>query len=568
MKELRTVVKLVARERRDIWLSIFFGVVAGLTTVGLFGASGYLISKAALTPPLYTLIIVIAMVKLFGFIRGLGRYAERLFSHRATFTILSHLRTRFFDILEPRVPRIFQKYRSGDLLSRVIGDVESLQNFFLRVYYPPIVLVIVFLSTILFTAFFSFMLTSVFLLGLVMVGVVIPLVMASKQRKSQQSVRKGRGEMSVKLTEWMYGFRDLKIYQRLAEQEQELKQSMEDHEQDHEHQQLQMVQGQSLNTLVALTVTWVVTAVSVWLVAAGDMDGLFLAMFIMISLMVFEDAGPMAAVPLHLEDNRHAAERLFSLEDKQKQQPVEPMEAQAPLSFTVERVTYSFPDSLVPVLRDVSLTIPAGSKTAVIGASGSGKSTLQQLLLAMDDAGSGRIYVNGKDITAVEPESLWDRVNVMLQENHYFYGTIRENLAIADEEATDEEMTEVLKTVQLAHFSPGDRVEERGDNLSGGEKQRLALARAYLKRAHTWLLDEPFSSVDALTQQELSEDFREITADDTVVFISHNLKGLEQMDQIIVMDHGEVVETGGYEELMERKGYLYELKKVEQEMIG
>ncbi|SDJ80716.1 thiol reductant ABC exporter subunit CydC [Salimicrobium halophilum] len=568
MKELTTVVKLVAKERRDIWLSIFFGVLAGLTTVGLFGASGYLISKAALTPPLYTLIIVIAMVKLFGFIRGLGRYAERLFSHRATFTILSHIRTRFFDVLEPRVPQIFQKYRSGDLLSRVIGDVESLQNFFLRVYYPPIVLVIVFLSTILFTAFFSWMLALIFFLGLIMVSVIIPLFMASRQRKSQQSVREGRGELSVALTEWMYGFRDLKIYQRLKKQEEELASSMNEHEKQQERQQLQIVHGQSLNTFVALTATWVVTAASVWLVQAGDMDGLFLAMFIMISLMVFEDAGPMATVPVYLEDNRHAAERLFSLEEESSPRTVEPLETDAPLSFAMERVTYSFPEAPAPVLRDISLSIPAGSKTAIIGASGSGKSTVSQLLLAMDEAQDGRVSVNGKDIVGVEQGSLWDRVNVILQENHFFYGTIKDNLAIADDTATGEAMNEVLEKVQLAHFSPEDRVEERGDNLSGGEKQRLALARAYLKQSHTWLLDEPFSSVDALTQAELSEDFWKVAAEDTVVLISHNLKGLERMDQIIVMDHGELVEAGNYDELMEKKGHFYELKQVEREIVG
>src|SRR5690625_3415277 len=148
MKELKAVTRLVFKEKRDIFLSIMLGIVAGLATVGLFSASGYLISKAALETPLYALILVISAVKLLGFIRALSRYAERYFSHRATFTILSNMRVAFFEKLELAVPGIFQQYQSGDLLSRVVGDVERLQNYFLRVFYPPIVMAIVFLSTI------------------------------------------------------------------------------------------------------------------------------------------------------------------------------------------------------------------------------------------------------------------------------------------------------------------------------------------------------------------------------------------------------------------------------------
>src|SRR5699024_7220949 len=138
MKGLQTVLKILMMEKRDIVYSIIFGFVAGLSAVGLFAASGYLISKAALVPPLYTLIILTSMVKLLGLIRALSRYAERYFSHRATFTMLSNLRVSFFKKLEPLAPGIFNRYRSGDLLARIVGDVESLQNFFLRVVYPPI----------------------------------------------------------------------------------------------------------------------------------------------------------------------------------------------------------------------------------------------------------------------------------------------------------------------------------------------------------------------------------------------------------------------------------------------
>lgn len=145
MKELRHITTLVLRERKDVLLSILLGFAAGIAAVGLFATSGYLISKGALTPPIYTLTVMIAVLKLFGFARAFSRYGERYFSHRATFSILSNLRVSFYKKLEPLAPRIFQKYRSGDLLARIVGDVESLQNYFLRVFYPPAVLVLVFM---------------------------------------------------------------------------------------------------------------------------------------------------------------------------------------------------------------------------------------------------------------------------------------------------------------------------------------------------------------------------------------------------------------------------------------
>lgn len=146
MGELKTVFWLTLKEKRDVALAVIFGFLAGLAGVALLGASGYLISKAALTAQMTTLVVMAASLKLFGFAAAITRYAERLFSHRATFTMLGHLRSGFFERLAPLAPGIFQRHQSGDLLSRIVGDVESLQNFLLRVLYPPIVVGMVLLA--------------------------------------------------------------------------------------------------------------------------------------------------------------------------------------------------------------------------------------------------------------------------------------------------------------------------------------------------------------------------------------------------------------------------------------
>ncbi|SDP13424.1 thiol reductant ABC exporter subunit CydC [Halobacillus sp. SY10] len=568
MKELKEVIRLVVLEKRDIVLSIVFGFLAGMSAVGLFGASGYLISRAALIPPLYALTVLIAFLKLFGFARALGRYAERYFSHRATFTILSNLRLAFYKKLEPHAPRIFQKYRSGDLLSRIVGDVESLQNFFLRVYYPPVVLVIIFLGTVVFASIFSISIAIVLLLGLVVTGLLIPAWYTVKQRKLASRVREARGELSTEAAEWLYGFRDLKIYQQLEDKKEMLHQSSDDYIRESERDSRQMLSSHSWNTFATLLVSWIVTGLGAFLVAEGDLNGLFLAMLVMISLTVFENAAPMAVLPSHLDDSKRASKRLFSIvEEENRGTETYNLDGKLAPSMQVCDVSYRFPDEEREALTGVTLSIPAGSKTAIVGASGSGKSTLLQLFMKFQIPSMGELMVNGKNITEISEESIWENSNVVLQENHYFYGNIRENLQLAGEDLSDEEMKLVLEEVGL-EFDLDQPVFEKGENLSGGERQRLSIARAFLKGKRLWLLDEPTSSVDALTERMIFNHLYERASQDTVVLISHRLSGLEKMDQIIVMAEGEVAEAGSYDELMQKQGHFYEMKQIEKNIFS
>lgn len=571
MRDLLVVIKLMMVEKKDILYSIFFSVVAGISAVGLFAASGYLISKAALAPPLYALIVLTSTVKLLGITKAISRYAERYFSHRATFTILSNLRVSFFEKLEPLAPGIFQKYRSGDLLSRIVGDVESLQNFFLRVFYPPIVLITVFLCTILFTTFYSVYVALILLAGLFLTAFVVPALFAVRQAKIDSRVREERGELSTEVTEFLHGFRDLKIYQKLEGKEKKLIQSSDSYIKEQEIENVNTLYSQSVNTFVSLLVSWFVLAMGTYLVVEGQLDGIFLAMLLMISLTVFEDASPMAVFPIHIQDSKRAANRLFSVVQKQdepeKSEKLEHLQPNQLLSIEMDDVTFAFADEWRLALKTINMEIPAGSKTAIVGPSGSGKSTLLQLLLNIHSIEQGKICFDGVSIDQINQETIWEEAKVVLQENHFFFGTIRDNLLLAKDDLTDEQMNTMLAKVKLEHFSLTDHVFEKGENLSGGEKQRLAIARAMLKDGRLWLLDEPTSSVDALTEQSIYEYLFEQAKDDTLVLVSHRLTGLERMDQIIVMEHGTIIESGTFDELIQARGYFYEMKQIEKSLL-
>ncbi|NBJ67950.1 MULTISPECIES: thiol reductant ABC exporter subunit CydC [Clostridia] len=568
MKELTFVMRMMMKEKKDIVLSIVFGFIAGMAAVLLFSASGYLISKAAFAPPFYTLMLVIASVKLLSFVRAFSRYGERYVSHRGTFTMLSQLRMAFYEKLEPLAPGIFHKYRSGDLLARIVGDVESLQNFFLRVVYPPVVLALVFMSTIFFTTFYSFQTAVILLIGFLLTAIVIPAIFAVRQRAIDSEVRIKRASLSTEVTELLYGFRDLKIYQQLDDKEQQLLQASESYIKEQAKEERTTLLNQSLNQFISLLVTVAVLAAGAYLIGKDELDGIFLAMLIMITLTVFEEAPAMAVFPNHFNDSSRAAKRLFSIiNQKEKLVHKEDLVISEAPEIQMEDVTFTFSTEERPAVEGVHVYMPSGSKTAFVGASGSGKSTLMQLMLQLITPDQGKVTINGTEMASVQQESIWKAANVVLQENHFFYGTIRDNLLLANDTVADAELQATLRKVQLEHFHLDDRVYERGENLSGGEKQRLAMARAMLKSGKLWLLDEPTSSLDAVTEHMVYEHLFREAADDTLVLISHRLAGLEKMDQIIVMDEGKIVEAGTFATLMEKQGYFYEMKKLEYNLL-
>ncbi|GGF90929.1 thiol reductant ABC exporter subunit CydC [Paenibacillus albidus] len=571
MNELAILSKAMMQERKDIVLSIVGGFIAGIAGVALFSASGYLISQTVFAPPLYTLIVLTSMVKLLGLLRAASRYGERLYSHRATFSMLSRLRTSFFAKLIPLTPGILNKNRSGDLLARIVGDVESLQNYFLRVAYPPIIVVMVFLATILFTSAFSFWIACLFVLGMLVTALVVPGIVLLGQRKIHGRVRQQRAMLSTEVTEVLYGFRDLKVYGQLAQREQQLQQASARLAAEQQRAAGHLLRGQSMHAFVTLFISWGVLSLGAYLIMDGALAGVFLAMLVMASLTVFEEAAAMSTLPAYKQDSEHAAKRLTETvltSDVQSAQPDGVLSADHAVSVELSSVTFQYEGEWRPALKDMSLHILPGSKTAIVGPSGSGKSTIIELLLKLRTPTAGDIRLNDESVKELDEASIWQTVNVVLQQSHFFRGTIRDNLLLNEEGHSNEQLSDVLAKVQLPNTSLTDMVYEKGENLSDGEKQRLALARAMLRKGRLWLLDEPTSSLDYVTEQRVLQHLFAQAAEDTLLLICHRLTGLEEMDRIVVMEQGRVVETGSYSELMKQKGYFYEMKKIERQMIG
>jgi ATP-binding cassette subfamily C protein CydC len=401
---------------------------------------------------------------------------------------------------------------------------------------------------------------------------VVPALVLMQQRKMNGQVREQRAALSTEVTEVLYGFRDLKVYGQLIQREQQLQQTSAALASRQRRDAGQLLRGQSMHIFVTYLVTWGVLLLSSFLIADGVFAGVYLAMLILAAQTVFEESAAMAVLPAYKLDSEYAAKRLnetvrTSEEKNDQPQGLVPMPEEA-VSIDLSHVSYQYEDEWRRALNDVSVHFPSGSKTAIVGPSGSGKSTIMDVLLKLRSPVSGSIQVNGIPIKQLQEESIWQNTRVVLQQSHFFRGTIRDNLLLSEEGHMDAELEDVLHQVQLFNLSLNDTVYEKGENLSDGEKQRLALARAMLHRGRLWLLDEPTSSLDYVTEARVLQQLLAQAAEDTLLLICHRLTGLEHMDQIIVMDQGRVVETGSFKVLMEQKGYFYEMKQIELQMIG
>lgn len=553
---MNELLHIVWRDKKDIVLALVCGVIAGLTAVALFAQSGYLISKAALMPPFYIILILTAFLKMFGVVKSASKYTERYISHRATFRILSDIRLRYFDSLSQISGSLFQRYQSGELLATITNDVTRLQNFFLRVVYPPLVALLVFLCTILFTAFFYVWVALVLFVGFLLVAVIIPAIFIVKKQVTSSD----NTPVKQELTQFLFGFRELKHYHLVDARADQVFDLSEVYADDVEKKQHALNMIQLVSQAASYVTIFIIVVLSAYFASVGALDSLYLAMLILIALTVFETVIPLAQVPHFYKEATHSMTRLQAIDGKMTERKIA-LGHMKPYEIEGKQVSLHYDGAMKPALRDVSFTIAPGEKIAIVGPSGSGKTTLLQLMLDSFPPTSGTLSIHHVPYQKLVPDCLWQLMAVQLQHNHFFSGTIRDNLRIADETLDDAALLDALLRACLP-LSLDDEVLEQGANLSGGERQRLAFARVLLKPSAIWLLDEPFTSLDAETEQILFSEMLRETTYKSLVLITHKLSGLQLFDRIFVMQDGVLVESGTYEELMKQRGLFFEMKRL------
>jgi ATP-binding cassette subfamily C protein CydC len=381
---------------------------------------------------------------------------------------------------------------------------------------------------------------------LLVAGGVVPLAVHRLSASAARQTLALRVELHSGLVDGIQGAADLAMLNRADTQRDEtllLRSSI-----DAAQERLAALRGASnaLTAFIVAVATFGVLWLSIPLVTSGGIDGVYLALLALVSIAAFEVVQPLTLAVQHLEAGKAAGRRIFDLIDSLPAVVESQAPLPAPCEFDLELRDVSFrydPEGSL-VLKDVSFSLPAGSRLAITGASGCGKSTLVNLLLRFWDREGGSVTLGGQDVRDYGLEMLRSCFGVVPQDVYLFNASVRDNLLLANPDATDEQLVaaceqallhDVVRRLPLGYDTP---VGENGQLFSGGERQRLAIARVILKDAPIIILDEPTANLDPDTERRLMSSLEPFLAGRSVLIISHRRAVLETADRVLVMQGG------------------------------
>ena len=538
------LVTLARLPRSRIALSLLLATLAVGFGVALLATAGYLISRAAEQPPILSLTVTIVVVRFLGLGRPIARYADRLASHDLALRGLGRIRARVYERIEPLAPGQLEGYRRGDLLARMVGDVDALQGLYVRGLGPPVVALVVGTACVGVTAVFLPVAAAVLACGLLVAGVAVPWLSAVLARTVGRRQAVARGALTAELVELLRGAPELVVYgqeeatlARVRELDRELTRSGR-------RDALVAGLGDALTILVTGLTTAGVLAVGVSSTASGGLDPVLVATLTLLALASFDAVAPLAATARELSATIASGRRVLALVDRSPAiaDPELPLPAPSrEATVVLDDVTAAYRGEQA-VLRDFALTLAPGRKVALVGPSGSGKTTVTRLLLRFLDPDAGSVTIAGHDLREYAQADVRSHFGIAGQEAYVFDSTIRENLRLARPGASDDELHDVLRRARLDDWVVSlpegleTLVGEEGSRLSGGQRQRLTLARALLADAPVLILDEPTAHLDPATAQSVMDDVLDATAGRTVLLISHRPEGLERMDEVVTLD--------------------------------
>lgn len=527
-------------------LGIFLSLVTIVANVSLMALSGWFIASMAIagvagasmdyfTPG--------AGIRAFAIARTVGRYAERLITHEATFRLLSELRHWFYLHLEPLAPAILQNYHSGDLLSRIRADIDALENLYLRIIAPVIVALIASTLFITFLSLYDSRLALVELILLSFAGVLIPLIINRISRDPGTKIIDISTSLRTNVVDSVQGLGELLIYGAAENQAKKI----DDLSQRLLQQQIKMARyngvSQAVLSLSANIAMLAVVIICIPLISESNMSPANLAMIALFTLASFEVVQALPFAFQTLPETLAAARRIFAIVDTKPQVTEPETDSPQASNFNIEfdKVTFRYDDNAANALEDFSFTLTQGSRLGIVGSSGIGKSSIIALLLRFWQANAGSIRFGGHDIDRYKGEDIRQYFSVVTQHSSFFNNTIKRNLLLANRQATNEQLEQVCRVAQIHDFIEtlpekyDTWVGEAGLKLSGGQLKRLTIARALLKDSPVLILDEPGEGLDSKTEKNVLDAVFDYKKDSSILLITHRKTGLDAMDQILHM---------------------------------
>ncbi|GCB47764.1 thiol reductant ABC exporter subunit CydD [Streptomyces sp. NL15-2K] len=551
--------------RGRLALALLLGSLALGSAVGLMATSGWLISRASQQPPVLYLMVAVTATRTFGIGRAVFRYAERLVSHDAVLRMLADTRVAVYRRLERLAPAGLRRTRRGDLLSRLVADVDALQDYWLRWLLPAGAAVGVSAASVGFTAWLLPEAGAVLAAGLLAAGAGVPLLTGTVARRAERRLAPARGALATRVTDLLTGTAELTVAGALPGRTAEARRADAALTRIASRAATATALGDGLTTLLSGLTVAAGALVGAQAVVDGRLTGVAMAVVVLTPLAAFEAVLGMPLAAQYRQRVRKSAERVYEVLDAPEpvREPERPRQAPAsPFPVVVKALAARYAGQDRDALAGVDLTLEEGRRIAVVGLSGSGKTTLAQVLLRFLDAEAGSYTLGGVDAYALDGDDVRRLVGLCAQDAHLFDSSVRENLLLAKKDATEDELRAALVRARLLDWADSlpdgldTLVGEHGERLSGGQRQRLALARALLADFPVLVLDEPAEHLDLPTADALTADLLAATEGRTTLLITHRLVGLEAVDEVVVLDEGRVVQRGPYAELAGVEGPL------------
>jgi thiol reductant ABC exporter CydC subunit len=541
---LRRVVALAPPPRGRLALSACVGAAAVVFGIGLMTTAGYLIARAAEHPEILSLTTVIVAVRFFGLARPVARYLERLSSHDLAFRVLARLRARFYRRIEPLAPAALDQYRRGDLVSRMVGDVDALQGLYLRGVGPPLVALLAGGVAVGAAAAMLPAAALVLAVGLLAGGLGVPLAASALAKGAAAERARAHGALTAELVELLRGAPELVVHGRADDAL--LRFRAIEHDAARAARRDALAAGVADGLGVALTglTTVAVLAFAVRAHAAGDLDRTLVPALALLALASFEAVTPLAQATRELSASLAAGRRVLDVVERRPPvaDPATPLPAPTGIpTVSLEGVVARYPSGREPVLHDFDLVLEPGSKLALVGPSGAGKTTVVSLLLRFLDPVAGRVTLDGTDLRDLAQADVRATFAVAGQDAHLFSTSIRENVRIGRPDARDDEIDAALRRARLGEWiatlpdGAGTLVGEEGTSLSGGQRQRVVIARALLSDAPVLVLDEPTAHLDPETAEMLVRDVLDEARERSVLLVTHRPEGLDLVDDVVAL---------------------------------
>jgi ATP-binding cassette subfamily C protein CydCD len=562
-------VRAMAGPRRGrLTLALLLGSLALGSAVGLMATSGWLISRASQQPPVLYLMLAVTATRAFGIGRAVFRYAERLVSHDAVLRMLADTRVAVYRRLERLAPAGLRTARRGDLLSRLVADVDALQDYWLRWLLPAGAALAVSAGAVGFTAWLLPEAGAVLAVGLLAAGVGVPSVTGAVARRAERRLAPARGVLATRVTDLLTGTAELAVAGALPARTAEARRADSVLTRIASRAATATALGDGLTTLATGLTVAASAFVGAQAVAAGRLGGVVMAVVVLTPLAAFEAVLGLPLAVQHRQRVRRSAERVHEVLDAPEpvREPERPLPAPvSPFPLVLNGLAARYQGQRRAALSGFDLTLEQGRRVAVVGTSGAGKTTLAQVLLRFLDADAGSYTLSGTDAYALDGDAVRRLVGLCAQDAHLFDSSVRENLLLARKDASERELRDALARARLLDWVDGlpegldTLIGEHGARLSGGQRQRLALARALLADFPVLVLDEPAEHLDLPTADALTADLLAATEGRTTLLITHRLAGLEAVDEVIVLAEGRVVQRGTYAELAAAEGPLREM---------